>query len=155
MAWHRQLSGPSIGRQTSRSALLCNDLSTPSQHSSATDSRGSTSERVAPSAERQDTLESEEGFDPCPSSWYRQAKQTGGLGGAWRLAFMCLCLPVCYPCYITRKYRRRRRSSSNRGGISPNRAPLSPSLSQVDAKTSPAKETKETLRVDAMFLQVR
>ena len=125
MAWHRQLSGPSIGRQTSRSALLCNDLSTPSQHSSATDSRGSTSERVAPSAERQDTLESEEGFDPCPSSWYRQAKQTGGLGGAWRLAFMCLCLPVCYPCYITRKYRRRRRASTSLGGISPSRR-LSP-----------------------------
>ena len=68
---------------------------------------------------------------------------------------MCLCLPLCYPCYITRKYRRRRRASTNRGGISPNRAPLSPSISQVDAKTSPAKETKETLRVDAMFLQVR
>ena len=155
MAWHRQLSGPSIGRQTSRSALLCNDLSTPSQHSSATDSRGSTSERVAPPAERQETLESEEGFDPCPSSWYRQAKQTGGLGGAWRLAFMCLCLPVCYPCYITRKYRRRRRASTSLGGISPSRAPLSPSISQVDALNFPAKDAREVLRVDAMFLQVR
>ena len=157
MAWHRQLSGASIARQTSSSALLANDISisTPSQHSSAPDSRGSTAERIATPVERQDTVESEGGFDPCPSTWYRQAKQTGGLGGAWRLAFMCLCLPLCYPCYITRKYRRRRRSSTNRGGISPNRAPLSPSLSQVDAKTSPAKEAKETLRVDAMFLQVR
>lgn len=153
MAWHRQLSGPSIGRQTSRSALLCNDLSTPSQHSSATDSRGSTSERVAPPAERQETLESEEGFDPCPSSWYREAKQTGGLGGAWRLAFMCLCLPVCYPCYITRKYRRRRRASTSLGGISPSRVPLSPSISQVDALNFPAKDAREVLRVDAMFLQ--
>merc|ERR1712038_187576 len=154
MAWHRQLSGPSIGRQTSRSALLCSDMSTPSQHSSATDSRGSTSERVAAPAVRQETLESEEGFDPCPSSWYRQAKQTGGLGGAWRLAFMCLCLPVCYPCYITRKYRRRRRASTGpRGTTSPNRAPLSPSISQVDVKSSPAKDAKQALRVDAMFLQ--
>jgi len=156
MAWHRQLSGPSIGRQTSSSALLGNDNScTPSQHSSsATDSRGSTSERVAAPAVRQETLESEDqGFDPCPSSWYRQAKQTGGLGGAWRLAFMCLCLPLCYPCYITRKYRRRRRATSNLGGISPSRAPLSPSISQIDAKASPAKDAKEALRVDAMFLQ--
>jgi len=156
MAWHRQLSGPSIGRQTSSSALLGNDMScTPSQHSSsATDSRGSTSERVAAPAVRQETLESEDqGFDPCPSSWYRQAKQTGGLGGAWRLAFMCLCLPLCYPCYITRKYRRRRRATSNLGGISPSRAPLSPSISQIDAKASPAKDAKEALRVDAMFLQ--
>jgi len=153
MAWHRQLSGPSIGRQTSSSALLGNDTCTPSQHSSATDSRGSTSERIAAPAVRQETLESEEGFDPCPSSWYRQAKETGGLGGAWRLAFMCLCLPLCYPCYITRKFRRRRRASTNLGGISPSRVPLSPSISQVDALNSPAKDTKETLRVDAMFLQ--
>ena len=154
MAWHRQLSGPSIGRQTSSSALLGNDTCTPSHHSSATDSRGSTSERIAAPAVRQETLESEEGFDPCPSSWYRQAKETGGLGGAWRLAFMCLCLPLCYPCYITRKFRRRRRASTNLGGISPSRVPLSPSISQVDALNSPAKDTKETLRVDAMFLQV-
>jgi len=158
MAWHRQLSG-----SASSSALLGKDLSctpshhsscTPSQHSSsATDSRGSTSERVATPVERQETLESEldQGFDPCPSSWYRQAKQTGGLGGAWRLAFMCLCLPLCYPCYITRKYRRRRRATANLGGISPSRVPLSPSISQIDA--SPAKDAKEALRVDAMFLQ--
>jgi len=142
-----------MARQSSTSALLFNDMSTLSQHSSATDSRGSTSERVAAPAVRQETLESEEGFDPCPSSWYRQAKQTGGLGGAWRLAFMCLCLPVCYPCYITRKYRRRRRASTNLGGISTCRVPLSPSISQVDALNSPTRETKEAFRVDAMFLQ--
>ena len=157
MAWHRQLSG-----SASSSALLGKDMSscTPSQHSSSdpTDSRGSTSERVAtPAAVRQETLESEldQGFDPCPSSWYRQAKQTGGLGGAWRLAFMCLCLPLCYPCYITRKYRRRRRATANLGAsISPSRVPLSPSISQIDAKASPANDAKEALRVDAMFLQV-
>ena len=154
MAWHRQLSGASIARQTSSSALLAHDA-TPSHNSSGANSRGSTSERIATPI-RQETVESEEGFDPCPSTWYRQAKQTGGLGGAWRLAFMCLCLPLCYPCYITRKFRRRRRASTGSGGTtSPNRAPLSPSISQVDVRSSPAKDAKQALRVDAMFLQVR
>merc|ERR1712203_414254 len=83
MAWHRQLSGASIARQTSSSALLAHD-GTPSHNSSGANSRGSTSERIATPI-RQETLESEEGFDPCPSSWYRQAKQTGGLGGAWTM----------------------------------------------------------------------
>ena len=153
MAWHRQLSGASIARQTSSSALLAHDA-TPSHSSSGANSRGSTSERIATPI-RQETVESEEGFDPCPSTWYRQAKQTGGLGGAWRLAFMCLCLPLCYPCYITRKFRRRRRASTGPGGTtSPNRASLSPSISQVDVKSSPAKDAKQALRVDAMFLQV-
>ena len=24
---------------------------------------------------------------------------------AWRLAFLCLCLPACYPCYLSRSLR--------------------------------------------------
>ena len=50
--------------------------------------------------------ESEEKFRLCPSS-LRQHRT--GCSLVWRLASLLLCLPLCYPCYLTKQYRAHRR----------------------------------------------
>ena len=44
----------------------------------------------------------EEQFRLCP----RLAQEdSSGCGLAWRLVTLVLCLPLCYPCYLTKKTR--------------------------------------------------
>jgi len=59
--------------------------------------------------------------DLCPRKWFcccsigssgsvdRQRRRPGFLHFVWRICFVILCLPLCYPCYLTRRLRRRRR----------------------------------------------
>ena len=59
----------------------------------------------------------EDQIDLCPSLWYREFIQDEqGTGTChqcrrllWRLCFITTCLPLCYPCYLTRSIRRRRK----------------------------------------------
>lgn len=61
--------------------------------------------------------------DLCPRKWFcccsndgsgsgpggRQRRRLGFLQIVWRICFVILCLPLCYPCYLSRRCRRRRR----------------------------------------------
>ena len=46
--------------------------------------------------------EEEEKFRLCPRL---ASEDSSGCGLAWRLATLMLCLPLCYPCYLTKKTR--------------------------------------------------
>ena len=56
-------------------------------------------------------------IDLCPPFWYREflgkgEKRTTCLKirrFLWRLCFLVTCLPMCYPCYMSRTIRRRRK----------------------------------------------
>ena len=62
--------------------------------------------------------------DLCPTLWYREFFRNPDLSPdldetestclkfqrfIWRLCFIFTCLPLCYPCYLTRSLRRRRK----------------------------------------------
>ena len=61
--------------------------------------------------EWQEEDEEEEKFRLCPSS-LRQHRT--GCSLAWRLASLLLCLPLCYPCYLTKQFRAHRRRKVER-----------------------------------------
>lgn len=96
--------------------------------------------------------EEDEGeFEFCPHAWYREAKEEGGVRGSWRLAFLCLCLPVCYPCYLSRSLRiyLRRKGPRERADTVGNSNDREECLSPEQ----PGPSVQEKLRVDAMFLK--
>ena len=40
--------------------------------------------------------------DLCPKSWF----EVGSESILWRICFVTCCLPLCYPCYLTRTLRK-------------------------------------------------
>ncbi len=40
--------------------------------------------------------------DLCPRSWFNLGESGGCLDGIWKMLFIVCCLPLCYPCYLTR-----------------------------------------------------
>jgi len=56
-------------------------------------------------------------IDLCPTFWYREFLGKGEQRTTclkirrflWRLCFLVTCLPLCYPCYMSRSVRRRRK----------------------------------------------
>ena len=44
----------------------------------------------------------EESFRPCPRLG---VEEKTGWSLVWRVLTLLLCLPICYPCYLTRKAR--------------------------------------------------
>jgi len=166
MAWHRQLSRPPVQRDTSSSALLpsspislsipipTSPSPLPSHTPDKTSSGCSSLPRDLSTQLSVEEEEEEEGFSLCPRAWCRAARAEGGARGAWRLAFMCLCLPACYPCYLTRKYRRRRRHQGPGSHGTPPKPALSPTTSTAVLSPSPlGPSLDQVLRVDALFLQ--
>lgn len=59
----------------------------------------------------------EDQVDLCPPSWFREltdepetrAWAVNARRVLWRLCFISTCLPLCYPCYLSRTFRRRRK----------------------------------------------
>ena len=49
-----------------------------------------------------DTGDEGEEFRLCP---HLRREDSSGCGLAWRLATLVFCLPLCYPCYLTKKTR--------------------------------------------------
>ena len=161
MAWHRQIT--TSGRQSSSTALLEDTFagsSSPCLSPPGHDLLVTTCQSSDPSPsstletqdsdtrhqlQHQDSLE-EPGLELCPRSWYLEAREEGGARGTWRLAFLCLCLPLCYPCYLTRSLRRLRRKHHHKAGHGPERTCLSPSYSQQE-------KAGDRVRLDAMVLQ--
>eukprot|EP00092_Neocalanus_flemingeri_P000469 GFUD01000499.1.p1 GENE.GFUD01000499.1~~GFUD01000499.1.p1 ORF type:complete len:859 (+),score=220.76 GFUD01000499.1:44-2620(+) len=49
--------------------------------------------------------------DFCPRAWFHVEKDISDSGFchrlSWKCCFLCFCLPICYPCYLTRTIRRR------------------------------------------------
>ena len=47
--------------------------------------------------------------DFCPNNWFEVDKEVNQEGFckqlSWKCCFVCICLPVCYPCYLTRTVR--------------------------------------------------
>ena len=47
--------------------------------------------------------------DYCPNNWFElkaEEEQEGFVAQlCWKWCFLCVCLPLCYPCYLTRTLR--------------------------------------------------
>ena len=45
----------------------------------------------------------------CPNNWFELKKDVHQDGYckqlSWKCCFICVCLPLCYPCYLTRTVR--------------------------------------------------
>ena len=52
---------------------------------------------------------SPDGKEFCPDSWFEVDKEMHQDGfckqASWKCCFVCVCLPVCYPCYLSRTIR--------------------------------------------------
>ena len=50
-----------------------------------------------------------DGKEYCPNNWFEIDKDVTQEGFceqlSWKCCFVCVCLPVCYPCYFTRTIR--------------------------------------------------
>ena len=78
--------------------------------------------------------------DLCPRKWFCCCSHDGSGGGRlgcleiiWRILFVLFCLPLCYPCYVTRRCRRRQRRLE---GVVVS-SPVSPCNKRVVASSSP------------------
>lgn len=157
MAWHRQIQNQiQIARQTSSTALISPDspaVSSPVSSPGHSLPRGGDGGENGPLECSQDSSEQER-FEMCPHAWYRQAKEEGGARGTWRLMFLCLCLPLCYPCYLTRSarvYRRKKRPKYNHNHST--YGARSTSVREVGLSPDGSQSPPVKFRVDAMFLQ--
>ena len=92
-------------------------------------------------------------IDFCPSIWFHPTEETSGknICGflSWKVCFLCICLPMCYPCYLTREVkdtrsqrRRRRRNSISQSII---REPL--------RRNKQEEPEKETHNIKVVFIQ--
>ena len=62
----------------------------------------------------------EDQVDFCPQIWFKDLKKSPKSCEKfrrflWRLCFLVTCLPLCYPCYLSRSMRRRLRQKRPRG----------------------------------------
>ena len=46
-------------------------------------------------------------FQCLPAGWFQVPAKDVCSWFCWKFCFLCFCLPVCYPCYLTRTFRRR------------------------------------------------
>ena len=58
---------------------------------------------------------SPEGKEYCPNNWFEVDKEVTQEGFcqqlSWKCCFVCVCLPVCYPCYFTRTVRKSKKEA--------------------------------------------
>ena len=52
---------------------------------------------------------SPDNIDFCPNNWFEVKKDVEQDGfceqASWKCCFLCVCLPLCYPCYLSRTVR--------------------------------------------------
>ena len=52
---------------------------------------------------------SPDNIDFCPNNWFEVKKDVEQEGfceqASWKCCFLCVCLPLCYPCYLSRTVR--------------------------------------------------
>ncbi|XP_040568336.1 uncharacterized protein [Lepeophtheirus salmonis] len=85
---------------------------------------------------RSKTEPREDQVDLCPRIWSREFSQSREgrdrnsssssidlWRKVWRICFYCSCLPICYPCYVSRSLRRRRRGTKNNSVHESNASP--------------------------------
>lgn len=78
-----------------------------SNQSSAQVERDKQKEKAPPTIICCSSEEEDFQVDICPLSWYNLKEANGFCDGVWKLCFLLCFLPLCYPCYLTRKFRRR------------------------------------------------
>lgn len=88
--------------------------------------------------------------DLCPRKWFCCCSQDGSGGRLgclrilWRILFVLFCLPLCYPCYVTRRCRRRQRRLE---GVVVS-SPVSPCFNRAGAShQSPEDIIRSSIRV--------
>lgn len=105
---------------------------------------------------------SDDSFHYCPAGLTQDAS---GCRLVWRLLTMCLCLPLCYPCYLTkhaRQYHRKKSCTprkkmrgtscprSHDGTLASNTSDASPSRSHTLSSYSGYRDNKD---VNVIFLK--
>jgi len=52
-------------------------------------------------------IENQTALEYCPDVWYNSDEKNQSCKTfCWQSCFLCICLPICYPCYLTRAIRR-------------------------------------------------